>query len=52
VDGTCQSQAYTNWWAQADAHSFQHQNARAVVGKRVIWMQRMSDLEAKPAAVE
>jgi glutamate synthase domain-containing protein 2 len=52
VNGTCDSPAYTNWWAQADAHSFQHQNAKVVVGKRVIWMQSMSDLEAKPVVVE
>jgi glutamate synthase domain-containing protein 2 len=53
VNGTCDSPAYTNWWAQADAHSFQHQNAKVVVGKRVIWLQSASDLEAKqPVSVE
>jgi glutamate synthase domain-containing protein 2 len=53
VKGTCESKTYTQWWACADAYSFQHEGAKAVVGKRVIWMQHASDLEARqPAAIE
>jgi len=53
VKGTCESKTYTQWWACADAYSFQHEGAKAVIGKRVIWMQHASDLEARqPAAIE
>ena len=53
LKGTCESKSYTQWWACADAYSFQHEGAKAVIGKRVIWMQHASDLEARqPAAIE
>jgi hypothetical protein len=53
VKGACESKTYTQWWTCADAYSFQHEGAKAVVGKRVIWMQHASDLEARqPAAIE
>lgn len=56
ADGTCDSQAYLRWWAQADAHSFQVKGAAATLpaaSNPIIWLQSASDTaEKQPAAVE